>query len=157
MINPEIEAKLMGRGSRFKNAQRDRSRYLRERFDDLVVDLGALGTDLADRNALFAKHAAKGDRDGPTCARWEPLIAISGHQLVGSAALAIQRSEACPAAPAKAASRRRVARRAQRNQDAQAGRLAPGCSYRGSGTSGGSFGVRALCSRRPTSFGLFPA
>jgi hypothetical protein len=78
MVNPEIEGKLAGARHKLAESEQEYEHYLRAHFDDLAVELAALGTDLAERCAPVAAHARKAHREWQALRdRWRPLVAVA--------------------------------------------------------------------------------
>jgi hypothetical protein len=78
MVNPEAEGKLAGARQKVADAEREYEHYLRVRFDDLAVELAALGADLTERCAPVAAHARKAHREWQQLReRWRPLVKVA--------------------------------------------------------------------------------
>jgi len=77
LINPEVEGKLAGARQKLSAAEAELDRYLRARFDDLVVELGTLGVELSERYAPLAEEGRRAQREWVELReRWRPLIAL---------------------------------------------------------------------------------
>lgn len=78
LVDPELEGQIEGARERVREAVVDYNRFRSSHFDDLVVELGTLGTEFAKRYELVIKHSRRGAKEWKALKkRWEPIIEVS--------------------------------------------------------------------------------
>ncbi len=81
LVDPELEGQIDGARERVDEAVDEYNRFRSKRFDDLVVELGVLGRELAERTDLVAKHAQRCNQQWRALKkRWEPILEVSGFE-----------------------------------------------------------------------------
>lgn len=78
LVDPELEGQIDGAKERVEQAVTDYNRFRSKHFDDLVVELGVMGKELAERTGLVAKHAKRCNQQWRALKkRWEPILEVS--------------------------------------------------------------------------------
>jgi chromosome segregation ATPase len=78
LVDPELEGQIDGARERVRAAVTDYNRFRSAHFDDLVVELGTLGTEFAQRYELVIKHSRRAAKEWKALKRrWEPILEVS--------------------------------------------------------------------------------